>query len=260
MKKFILKGTVVENRSLNDSYYLLRVVIAPEVLKQGFLPLPGQFVQVEADVSGAFLRRPISVCDFNEHKGLLDLLVQKVGIATHQWADYGQGASIDLIAPLGKGFTLESEWVGTSPLLVGGGVGIAPLLYLSKRLSQQGITPNILLGARTSDLIVLEEEFAQYGRLFYTTEDGSKGERGFVTNHSVWQCKHSSIFTCGPLPMMKAVVALAKKGDYPCEVSLENRMACGIGACLCCVEKTTEGHLCACTEGPVFNREKLLWN
>lgn len=260
MKKFILKGTVVENRILNDSYYLLRVAIEREVINQGFLPLPGQFVQVDSNVSGAFLRRPISVCDFDEETGILDLLVQKVGLATNKWAFYTKGELIDLIAPLGRGFCLEPSWIGTSPLLVGGGVGVAPLLYLSKRLSQLNITPNILLGARNSSLLVLEEHFSQYGNLFYTTEDGSQGEKGFVTEHSIWQKTPSSVFTCGPLPMMKAVVHLARKANCPCEVSLENKMACGIGACLCCVEKTTEGNVCTCTEGPVFNMEKLLWN
>lgn len=260
MKKFVLKGTIIENRPLNDSYYLLRVDIGKALLKEGFQPTPGQFVQVDADATGAFLRRPISICNFDETTALMDLLVQKVGLATDRWASYQPGDRIDLVAPLGIGFSLNLDWVGASPLLVGGGVGVAPLLYLAKRLSEKGITPSILLGAKRSELLVLEETFSLYGNLYYTTENGSKGETGFVTDHSIWQQKHSSVFTCGPMPMMKAVAALAKKFNYPCEVSLENKMACGIGACLCCVEKTTTGHLCTCTEGPVFNIEKLLWN
>ena len=104
------------------------------------------------------------------------------------------------------------------------------------------------------------DAFEQYGRVFVTTEDGSAGEKGFVTNHSLLQQEHfDRISTCGPTPMMKAVARLAKAQDIDCEVSLENLMACGVGACLCCVENTTEGHVCVCKEGPVFNTRKLLW-
>lgn len=145
-------------------------------------------------------------------------------------------------------------------MLVGGGVGVAPLLYLGSELRQCGVEPTFLLGARSVSDLLLVDEFRKYGRVLITTEDGSAGERGFVTQHKVLgqEC-FDGIYTCGPTPMMKAVAAYARKTDTPCEVSLENMMACGLGACLCCVEKTTEGNLCVCKDGPVFNINRLLW-
>jgi len=145
-------------------------------------------------------------------------------------------------------------------LLVGGGVGVAPLLYMGAEMAHRGNEPTFLLGARTARDLLMIDIFKRYGRVYITTEDGSEGEKGFVTDHSLLQKERfSSIATCGPTPMMKAVAAFARKADTECEVSLENLMACGLGACLCCVEKTTEGNVCVCKEGPVFNIRKLLW-
>ena len=123
-----------------------------------------------------------------------------------------------------------------------------------------GGEPTFLLGARTKNDLLMLEEFEKYGRVFVTTEDGSMGEQGFVTNHSLLQKEtFSMISTCGPKPMMMAVARYAVKADVECEVSLENMMACGLGACLCCVEKTVSGNLCVCKDGPVLNIKKLLW-
>ena len=145
-------------------------------------------------------------------------------------------------------------------LLVGGGVGVAPLLYLGAQMKEQGVEPTFLLGARTANDLLMLDEFKKYGRVCVTTEDGSEGEKGFVTNHSLLQQEHfDMIYTCGPTPMMKAVARYAKEKGIACEASLENLMACGLGACLCCVEKTTEGNLCVCKDGPVFNINRLLW-
>ena len=150
---------------------------------------------------------------------------------------------------------------GQKFLLVGGGVGVAPLLYFGKCIKDMGAEPIFLLGARKATDLLELDEFAKIGRVCITTEDGSAGEQGFVTNHSVLQ--HESfdmISSCGPKPMMVSVAKYAQKANVECEVSLENMMACGLGACLCCVEKTTKGNLCVCKEGPVFNTKKLLWN
>jgi len=145
-------------------------------------------------------------------------------------------------------------------LLVGGGVGVAPLLFLGAELKGLGFEPTFLLGARTGGDLLMVDEFRRYGRVLITTEDGSVGERGFVTRHSVLSTESfDRIYTCGPTPMMKAVAAYAYKNNVFCEASLENMMACGLGACLCCVEKTTEGNLCVCKNGPVFNINQLLW-
>ncbi|KAA6330435.1 Dihydroorotate dehydrogenase B (NAD(+)) electron transfer subunit, partial [termite gut metagenome] len=140
------------------------------------------------------------------------------------------------------------------------GAGMAPMLFLGKQLSEAGYKPTFLLGMRNKKDLFLLDKFALYGHVYTTTEDGSHGEKGYVTQHSLLNRLHfDRIYTCGPKPMMKAVSEYAKTNDIFCEVSLENTMACGIGACLCCVENTTEGHLCVCKEGPVFNRCKLLW-
>ena len=145
-------------------------------------------------------------------------------------------------------------------LLVGGGVGVAPLLYFGKQLKDRGMEPTFLLGASSAKDLLMLEEFEKYGRVFVTTEDGTAGEKGFVTQHSLLQKESfDQISTCGPKPMMVAVARFARKEGVFCEASLENLMACGLGACLCCVEKTTEGNLCVCKEGPVFDVKRLMW-
>lgn len=258
MKKEILQSIILSNSALNESYYRLELQL-PETC-QGEM-MPGQFAQLLAKESGAFLRRPISVCDYDSGTHRLVLLVQKVGLASSYWSTLAPGATIDLIAPLGHGFSYSRDFSGETPLLIGGGVGIAPLLMLGKKLQQEGIKPTFLLGARTKSLLVLQDEFKNIGNLYCTTEDASFGEKGRVTDHSICATPiYSSVYTCGPLPMMKSVAQWAKQHSIPCEVSLENKMACGIGACLCCVENTTEGHKCTCTEGPVFRTEELLWS
>jgi dihydroorotate dehydrogenase electron transfer subunit len=168
------------------------------------------------------------------------------------------GDTLNCVLPLGNGFTMPAA-KDEKVLLVGGGVGVAPMLYLGSALHAQGIQPTFLLGGRTAQDLLELDIFNRYGRVCVTTEDGSLGEKGFVTNHSVLNEHFDRICTCGPTPMMKAVAHYAKEHDITCEVSLENLMACGLGACLCCVEKTTEGNLCVCKEGPVFNIHRLLW-
>ena len=134
------------------------------------------------------------------------------------------------------------------------------MLYFGKKLCDMGCSPVFLLGARSEKDLLMLDEFSKYGRVCVTTEDGTAGERGFVTNHSVLgEIRFDRISTCGPKPMMVAVAKYAKANGIECEVSLENKMACGVGACLCCVEKTTEGNVCVCKEGPVVNINKLLW-
>ena len=148
------------------------------------------------------------------------------------------------------------------PLLIGGGVGVAPLLFLGQEFAEHGIRPTFLFGGRTNDLILRKEEFQKYGDLFMTTEDGSAGEKGFVTNHSLLMDSEAfdRIYACGPTPMLKAVARWAKEHEMACEVSLEHKMACGIGACLCCVEDTADqGNVCVCKEGPVFEIDRLKW-
>jgi len=145
-------------------------------------------------------------------------------------------------------------------LLIGGGVGIAPLLHLGAHLFSLGYKPQFLLGARSQKDLLQLDEFQKYGAVYSTTEDGTAGEKGFVTNHSILKSgDFDYLYSCGPRPMMVAVAKYVRQHSIPGEVSLENSMACGIGACLCCVEKTVYGNLCVCTEGPVMNIDTLTW-
>lgn len=249
---------VVGVQPMGQRYVLLRLTHS-----QPLPPIfPGQFVEVRVDHSPTtFLRRPISVHHVDEANNELWLLVAVVGDGTRQMTSVHTGDTLNCLLPLGNGFTLPTDG-NAAPLLVGGGVGVAPLLYLGHCLKVQGIRPTFLLGARTaSDLPQsLLSHYRELGTVLITTEDGSEGEQGFVTQHSILQHQRFDIiYTCGPQPMMRAVARYATEHEVECEVSLENKMACGLGACLCCVEKTDEGNICVCKDGPVLNIKKLLW-
>lgn len=256
MKKHIIDFVLTENVQLHSAYALMK--FRPQ---EGLLPpmLPGQFVEVlVSDSATTYLRRPISIHNIDAERNELWLLVRRAGDGTNCLASYQVGRTINMVLPLGNTFTLPAD-TEAQPLLVGGGVGVAPLLYWGKVLKQQGITPAFLLGARTDKDLLQIDAFKEVGDVYISTEDGSQGEKGFVTQHSVLQQDFSYIYTCGPKPMMQAVARIARQKGVPCEVSLENMMACGVGACLCCVENTVEGHVCVCKEGPIFNIEKLTW-
>ncbi len=222
-------------------------------------PLPeikaGQFVEILVENSvSTFLRRPISVHYVDEARKELWLLIAVVGDGTRTLATLKAGDTLDIVFPLGNGFTIEK----CRTLLVGGGVGVAPLLYAGKKIRELGGEPVFLLGARTAGDLIGMDMFRNIGQTLTTTEDGTDGEKGFVTDHSIWQTEtFDRIAVCGPKPMMAAVAKKARQLGTRCEVSLENMMACGLGACLCCVEKTTEGNVCVCKDGPVFDIEKL---
>ena len=241
--------SIIGRRQHGEKYFSL-------VLKHGggMQPVaPGQFVEVLVEGEpGVMLRRPISVHDVDEPSGTLSLLIQVVGKGTRKLAALQPGDHLNLVYPLGHGFTSDLR-PQTSALLVGGGAGIAPLLHLSKVLKAKGVDCSILLGGRTADLIPVRDEFRPYGHLFLATDDGSLGHKGLVISHPAFAEKYDIIYTCGPTPMMKAVARSAAERGIRCEVSLENMMACGVGACLCCVTDTDQGHRCVCKDGPVFD-------
>jgi len=256
MKKYLLDLRVKSVEQIHERYVLIRLTNDKPLPTM----VPGQFVEIRVDGSPAtFLRRPISINFVDYQANELWLLVAAVGEGTKKLAQLQAGDLLNCLLPLGHGFTMPSS-KDERILLVGGGVGVAPLLYMGAKMKEMGCEPTFLLGARTAQDLLMLDYFKRYGRVCVTTEDGSEGEKGFVTNHSLLQKERfDRIATCGPTPMMKAVAAFARKADVECEVSLENLMACGLGACLCCVEKTTEGNLCVCKDGPVFNIRKLLW-
>lgn len=248
---------VVENRHIHELYSLL--ILTPS--ENRALPEieAGQFVQVRIDNSKTtFLRRPISVNFVDKDKNQLWLLVRKAGEGTAALSRLEPDNVLNLVLPLGNWFKVNAG--EKRFLLVGGGVGVAPMLYWGARLRGQGYNPEFLVGARSeSDLLELTELKA-LGEVHVSTDDGSAGTPGVVTLNPALQQKWDRIYCCGPAPMMKAVAAVARRNSVPCEVSLENMMACGLGACLCCVEKTVKGNVCVCTEGPIFNTDQLTWH
>lgn len=243
---------VNEKKFLNSSFFKLKLKskkTLPEIN-------PGQFVEVQVNSdSKVLLRRPISINDVDSQTNEISLIIQTVGQGTKELAKINEGEKINLVYPLGNGFNIEGE----NPLLVGGGVGIAPLLYLAKTFYAKGIKPKVLLGFRSQEQMIDLKEYEKYANVYISTQDGSVGSKGLVTENEIFTQSYDTIYTCGPTPMMKAISDYSLKNNIKCYASLENKMACGIGACLCCVQNTTEGHKCTCTEGPVFNVKDIIW-
>ncbi len=254
MKKFIHDFEVTRNHHITADYFVIYLkcpVQLPAIL-------PGQFAEVlVSNSTTTYLRRPFSIYNTDSESNELSLLVKTIGDGTAALSKLQKGDILNLIYPLGNSFGLPDR---EKALLIGGGVGIAPMLLLAKMLHHKGFKPDILIGGRTSDDIVEPEKYAAYGDVFITTDDGSAGEKGMVTQHSLFSGKiqeYSKIYACGPDPMMKAIAKVAASIDIPCEISLENTMACGIGACLCCVVETIDGNKTTCIDGPVFDTRKL---
>lgn len=257
MKK-IMDLRIVSNTPLGDKYVLM--VLTPTDYQKLPEIKPGQFVNIAVPNSKTtFLRRPISVNRVSADGRELHLLIRLAGDGTRALARLQPGGMLNVVLPLGNTFPLE-DTEGKRILLIGGGVGVAPLLYYGERLKAKGAKPAFLLGARTVDDLLLLGEFNAVAPTCLATEDGSLGVKGFVTDSPVMANPDFDMWVCcGPGPMMKAVAKQARALGIDCYVSLENMMACGVGACLCCVEKTVRGNVCVCTNGPVFNINELTW-
>lgn len=256
MNKKVGQLQLIKKTKLNYNNYLLEFK-ADTILSD---IKPGQFINIQIERSpSTFLRRPFSIYNVNYQAGTISIVVKIAGAGSEMLTSAEPGSIIDMVYPLGNGFSQPKA--GDKCLLVGGGVGVAPLYLLAKEMNINGIKPFILLGARTAEDHILLSEFNKLGEVFLTTNDGSLQRKGFVTDHEIWSnsLNFNKIYCCGPEPMMKAVAAKAAKLNIDCEVSLENLMACGFGVCLCCVTKTHDGHKCVCTEGPVFNIKDLEW-
>jgi dihydroorotate dehydrogenase electron transfer subunit len=255
MKKRIEDLTVTENRRLGKSFFVIRVS-SPDGLPE---IKPGQFVQaLVTDSQATFLRRPLSVHDVDISTNTISLLIQIAGPGTERLSRLAPGEKLNLVYPLGNSFTLPVT--GEKVLLAGGGCGMAPLLYLGRKIRESGIEPHFALGFRNSGRILEHDEFKALGPVYLSTEDGSQGFRGFITDIPAFRDQEwDRVYCCGPEPMMKAMAAVCQSRNIFCEVSLENLMACGLGICLCCIVPTTSGNLCSCTDGPVFNVNDLKW-
>jgi dihydroorotate dehydrogenase electron transfer subunit len=254
--KYIDDFIVVGNERQTDDF----VVLTLECAKELPVMIPGQFVEVRVDgAPGAYLRRPLSIHDVDYGKRQIKLLIQEVGEGTNKLCSLAVGSFINMMYPLGKGYSLpETKRV----LLIGGGCGVAPLLFLGRYLAKNGIKPNYLIGARTATSLVRLDAYRELGEVFVTTEDGTEGQKGFVIHHPVMRTENPDfdmIYTCGPDAMMKVIAKYDNNHSIACQVSLENHMACGFGVCLCCVTPTVDGHKCTCVDGPVFDSKYLQW-
>ncbi len=235
--------SITQNRRLTESVYEMRLSGDTAGI------LPGQFVNVQ--LPGFFLRRPISVCACGENT--LTLVYKTVGRGTEAMASLSAGQTLQVLTGLGNGYDLAKA--GPKPLLLGGGVGVPPLYFLAKKLCETGVKPCVILGFNTAAEIFYENEFRALGcAVTVATADGSRGVKGFVTD--ALPESYTYFYACGPAPMLKAVCA---KCETQGELSLEERMGCGFGACMGCSIQTKSGPKRVCKEGPVFPKEALLW-
>ncbi len=232
-------------------------VLCPEVVKEA---QAGQFVQIAAE--GFFLRRPISICDIDKDKGTLRLVFEVRGKGTDKISELNIGSNIDMIAPLGKGFKFLE---GKKAICIGGGIGTPPMLGIAKLY---GKNAKAISGFRNAGIAILQEDFKAAGcETILCTDDGSAGMKGFVTDAlkaEIAKEKPDIIYACGPMVMLKGVASIAQENGIECQVSLEQRMACGVGACLVCVCRTVKdgkeifSHVCK--DGPVFDSEEVAFD
>ncbi len=213
-----------------------------------YITAPGQFINIKLD--GKFLRRPISVCDYDE--STITIIYKVVGSGTEDMSVMAAGEELDVLTGLGNGYKIADA---KAPLLIGGGVGVPPMYNLAKKLIAAGQHPTVILGFNTKDEVFYEDEFKALGAdVKVTTADGSYGIKGFVTD--AFPDNYDYFYTCGPMPMFKAIENTVKtSGQY----SFEERMGCGFGACMGCSCKTKYGNKRICKDGPVLEREEIIW-
>lgn len=236
--------SIVSNTPLTDSVY--KMVLSGDT---SAITAPGQFVNIQ--LTGKFLRRPFSVCDYDAQT--LTIVYKVVGKGTEQMASMTAGETLDILTGLGNGYDLAPA--GDRPVLLGGGVGVPPLYHLAKRLLALGKEVTVVLGFNTASEIFYEKEFQALGcKTFVTTVDGSYGKKGFVTD--ALPEDYTYFYTCGPEPMLKAVYRTTNTSG---QMSFEQRMGCGFGACMGCSCKTLTGNKRICKEGPVMRKEEILW-
>ena len=241
MKQSIFE--ILQNTPLTSTVY--KMVLKGDTRE---ITASGQFVNIKLD--GFYLRRPISVCDVIGDE--LTIIYKVVGKGTKAMAEMKTG-SLDILTGLGNGYDLSKA--GDKPLLIGGGVGVPPMFMLCKELIKQGKDVTVILGFNTKDEVFYEEEFKNLGaKVFVTTVDGTKGTKGFVTDEM--DREYSYFYTCGPEPMLKAIY---KKSVTSGQFSFEERMGCGFGACMGCSCKTVTGYKRICKDGPVLEKEEILW-
>ncbi|WP_205599209.1 dihydroorotate dehydrogenase electron transfer subunit [Oceanobacillus halotolerans] len=246
------KETVTVKSSKTVALNTTELILQNEYLSQS--ANPGQFIHVYID--GFMLRRPISIADVNKKEQTITILFKQSGKGTEKIASYQPGNMIDVLGPCGNGFPLEST--DDKILLIGGGIGVPPLYYFGKKMSETGKEIISILGFQSKKDLFYEQEFQQLGTTYIVTNDGTYGDKGFVTSLFNKLENYDSYYACGPIPMLKAVKKeLPNKVGY---LSIEERMGCGIGACFACVIPTTDqtGYKKICKDGPVFSAQEVL--
>lgn len=245
LPKLALDAKILRNTKVGEGVYALTVHGGALVSQVR----PGQFIHLRIPSGEAFLRRPFGIADTDENDDQLTMYYRVTGKGTHAMTDLQNGNTVNCLGPLGNGFSLSSK----RPLLVGGGMGLAPLLLLAKRFQGEA---DVLMGGRNQAELFWKDIFEPHAHeIFITTDDGSIGRKGFTTEllPELLGKKYDCIYTCGPEIMMRGIAEIAEKHDIPCQVSLEKRMACGLGACLSCVCDTANGERKKiCKDGPVF--------
>ena len=244
-----IRFTIISNKKLADRTY--EMVLGCEAGAHG-ITAPGQFVNIKLD--GFFLRRPISVCDWTDET--LTIIYKAVGRGTEAMSAFEAGEELDVLTALGNGY--DTEKIGDRPVLVGGGAGVPPMYGLCKKLLAEGRKPLVVLGFNTEEEIFYTDEFKVLGAdLIIATADGSCGVKGFVTDALKGQ-KFDYLCSCGPEPMLKALDSEIPS-DVKGQMSLEERMGCGFGACMGCSCKTKYGTKRICKDGPVLERSEIIW-
>ena len=258
-----IKAKIIDNKKIAPSFY--KMCVESAYLAKN--TKPGQFLEVRcSDGNEPLLRRPLGVHSIS--KNSVEILYEVVGNGTKLLSGKKRGEYLDIIGPLGNGFSLPKSIVHSpwSIVIVAGGVGVAPLFALAQKLTAKKIVCYVIIGAKTKSGILCEKEFKKLGCfVMVSTEDGSKGHKGYATDilkHlvKIINCRASCIYACGPHPMLHAASHIARLINIPCQVSMEERMACGVGVCLGCPVKVKgQEYKMVCKDGPVFNSEEVEW-
>jgi dihydroorotate dehydrogenase electron transfer subunit len=259
-KMFQIKAKILENKKISQDHYKL-TFSSEEIAKSA---KPGQFLEIR--IEGVFLRRPFSIHRVRNKK--IEIIYRIRGKGTENLSKYKFGEYLDIIGPLGNGFNLDFSFLSHS-ILVGGGYGVSPLYFLAEKIIKNSDKKDkifVFIGAKKKNYIICEDEFKKLGcKVYISTEDGSKGYRGVITELLISQLSllpsHLlTFYCCGPSPMLKEVAKIAKIKKIKCYVSLETTMGCGFGVCLGCAIKTKSGYKLVCKDGPVFDAEEIFWD
>ncbi|MDI6703139.1 MAG: dihydroorotate dehydrogenase electron transfer subunit [bacterium] len=262
---FLTEATVIDHLEIASGYYRM-ILETPKISCQAY---PGQFIHTRiSDQYDPLLRRPFSIHRIDRKRGRIEILYRVVGKGTHLLTKARPGYKLDVFGPLGNGFKVD-RYLKTA-IIIAGGIGVAPLLTLGEELVKRGVSTRVFIGAKTRGLILCENEFKELGcEVRVSTEDGSSGYFGTVTdmfrdfllsNEDI-SGSSPSLFACGPYSMFREVALLTRRFNIYCQVSLEERMACGVGVCLGCAVRVKGGvYKRVCKDGPVFSAEEVAWN